>query len=138
MLMPKRVKWRKQMRGRMRGKAQRGAQISFGEFGLQALEPGWVTARQIEAARRSIVREMKRRGKIWIRIFPDKPISKKPAEVRMGNGKGNPEYYVAEIQPGKMLYEMDGVNEELAREAFRLASAKLPIATTFVVRQVGA
>ena len=137
MLMPKRVKWRKQMRGRMRGKALRGAEVSFGEFGLQALEPGWVTARQIEAARRSTVREMKRRGKIWIRIFPDKPISIKPAEVRMGNGKGNPEYYVAEIQPGKVLYEMDGVDEALAREAFKLAAAKLPLATAFVTRQPG-
>ena len=137
MLMPKRVKWRKQMRGRMTGKALRGAEVSFGEFGLQALEPGWITARQIEAARRTIVRGMKRRGKIWIRIFPDKPVSKKPAEVRMGNDKGAPEYYVAEIQPGKVLYEMDGVSEELAREAFALAAAKLPIQTTFVTRMVG-
>ena len=138
MLMPKRVKYRKQQRGNRRGIAYRGNQVQFGEYGLMAEEAGWVTDRQIEAARVAITRHLKRGGKIWIRIFPDKPISKKPAEVRMGNGKGNPEYYVAEIQPGKMLYEMDGVDEVLAREAFRLASAKLPIATTFVIRQVGA
>jgi len=137
MLMPKKVKYRKSHRGRMRGRAKGGDVLSFGDFGLQALECGWVTARQIEAARIAMPRHIKRSGKVWIRIFPDKPISKKPAEVRMGNGKGNPEYYVAEIQPGKMLYEMDGVGEELAREAFRLAAAKLPIATSFVVRQVG-
>ena len=138
MLAPKKVKFRKMMKGRMTGKAYRGGQITLGEFGLKALEPGWVTSRQIEAARRAMSRHIKRGGRIWIRIFPDKPISQKPAEVRMGNGKGNPEYYVAEVQPGKMLYEMDGVDEVLAREAFRLASAKLPISTTFVVRQVGA
>jgi len=138
MLMPKKVKYRKQQRGRMRGKAWRGSSLEFGDFGLKTLDAAWITDRQIEAGRIAITRFVKRGGKVWIRIFPDKPISKKPAEVRMGNGKGNPEYYVAEIQPGKMLYEMDGVDETLAREAFRLASAKLPIATTFVVRQVGA
>ena len=112
--------------------------MSFGEFGLKAIGRGRLTARQIESARRAMTRHIKRGGRIWIRIFPDKPISQKPAEVRMGNGKGNPEYYVAEIQPGKMLYEMDGVSEELAREAFRLAAAKLPLKTTFIVRQLGA
>ncbi len=138
MLSPKKQKYRKQFRGKNRGLSMRGAEIAFGEFGLKAVGRGRLTARQIEAARRAMTRHIKRGGRIWIRIFPDKPISKKPAEVRMGNGKGNPEYYVSEIQPGKMLYEMDGVDEVLAREAFRLASAKLPIATTFVVRQVGA
>ena len=138
MLMPKRVKFRKAQRGRMRGKATRGAKIDFGDFGLKALEPGWITQRQIEAARVTLTRMMKREGRIWIRIFPDKPISKKPAEVRMGNGKGSPEYFVAEIQPGKVLYEMDGVDEALAREAFTLAAAKLPIKTTFVHRMLGA
>ena len=137
MLMPKRVKYRKQMRGRMTGTETRGAEIHFGEYALQATEPGWMTQRQIEAARRAMTRHIKRGGRIWIRIFPDKPISRKPAEVRMGNGKGNPEYWVAEIQPGKVLYEMDGVNEVIAKEAFRLAAAKLPIATTFVHRLVG-
>ena len=136
MLMPKRVKWRKQMRGRMRGKALRGAQVSFGEFGLQALEPGWITARQIEAARRAIVREMKRRGKVWIRIFPAKPYTQKPPETRMGSGKGNVEYWVAEIKPGKVLYEMEGVSDDVANEAFQLAAAKLPIRTTVVKRTV--
>ena len=137
MLQPKRRKYRKEQKGRNTGKATRGNAVSFGEFGLKAMGRGRLTARQIESARRAMTRHIKRGGRIWIRIFPDKPISKKPAEVRMGNGKGNPEYYVAEIQPGKMLYEMDGVTEELAREAFRLAAAKLPIATNFVVRQVG-
>ena len=136
MLMPKRVKYRKQMRGRMKGKAYRGAEVQLGEFGLQALEPGWVTARQIEAARRAIVHELKRRGKIWIRIFPDKPYTKRAAESRMGKGKGGVEYWVAQIQPGRMLFEMEGVGEELAREAFKLAAAKLPVATTFVTRTV--
>jgi large subunit ribosomal protein L16 len=136
MLQPKRRKYRKEQKGRNTGKATRGNAVSFGEFGLKAMGRGRLTARQIESARRAMTRHIKRGGRIWIRIFPDKPISKKPAEVRMGNGKGNPEYYVAEIQPGKMLYEMDGVSEELAREAFRLAAAKLPIATNFVVRQV--
>ena len=137
MLMPKRVKWRKVQRGRMSGPAKSGRTVAFGEFGLATTECAWVTARQIEAARRAMTHSLKRGGKVWIRIFPDKPISQKPAEVRMGNGKGNPEYYVAEIQPGKVLYEINGVPEQLAREAFLLASAKLPLRTTFVARQVG-
>ncbi|GAB1233226.1 50S ribosomal protein L16 [Ferrigenium sp. UT5] len=137
MLQPARRKYRKEQKGRNTGVATRGNQVSFGEFGLKAVGRGRLTARQIEAARRAMTRHIKRGGRIWIRIFPDKPISQKPAEVRMGNGKGNPEYYVAEIRPGKMLYEMDGVPESLAREAFKLATAKLPIETTFVVRQVG-
>ena len=137
MLQPTRLKYRKQQKGRNTGIATRGNKVSFGDFGLKAVGRGRLTARQIEAARRAMTRHIKRGGKIWIRVFPDKPISTKPAEVRMGNGKGSPEYYVAEIQPGKMLYEMDGVNEDLGREAFRLAAAKLPIPTTFVVRQVG-
>jgi len=137
MLSPKRVKFRKMFKGRTRGHAKRGSEVAFGTYGLQALEPGWISNRQIEAARVALTRHIKRGGKVWIRIFPDKPISRKPAEVRMGNGKGNPEYYVAEIQPGKVLYEMDGVDEGLAREAFRLAASKLPIQTTFVIRQVG-
>jgi large subunit ribosomal protein L16 len=138
MLQPARRKFRKEQKGRNKGIATRGANVSFGDFGLKAIARGRLTARQIEAARRAMTRHIKRGGRIWIRIFPDKPISHKPAEVRMGNGKGNPEYYVAEIQPGKVLYEMDGVNETLAREAFALAAAKLPIATTFVHRRVGA
>lgn len=138
MLQPKRRKYRKEQKGRNTGIATRGNTVSFGEFGLKAIGRGRLTARQIEAARRAMTRHIKRGGRIWIRIFPDKPISQKPAEVRMGNGKGNPEYYVAEIQPGKMLYEMDGVSEELAREAFRLAAAKLPLKTAFIVRQLGA
>ena len=137
MLSPKRVRFRKQQKGRMMGAATRGNTVSFGEYGLQATGCGYITNRQIEAARIAISRKMKRGGNLWIKIFPDKSLSRKPAEVRMGNGKGNPEYYVAEIQPGKMLYEMDGVDESLAREAFRLAAAKLPLLTTFVVRQVG-
>jgi large subunit ribosomal protein L16 len=137
MLAPKRVRHRKVQKGRNRGFAYRGSEVSFGDFGLQATDHGRVTARQIEAARIAMTRHVKRGGKVWIRVFPDKPISKKPAEVRMGNGKGNPEYYVAEIQPGKVLYEMDGVGEQLAREAFALAAAKLPISTTFVTRMVG-
>ena len=137
MLQPTRLKYRKQQKGRNTGVATRGNKVSFGDFGLKAVGRGRLTARQIEAARRAMTRHIKRGGKICIRVFPDKPISSKPAEVRMGNGKGSPEYYVAEIQPGKVLYEMDGVGEELAREAFRLAAAKLPIPTTFVVRQVG-
>ena len=137
MLQPTRLKYRKQQKGRNTGVATRGNKVSFGDFGLKAVGRGRLTARQIEAPRRAMTRHIKRGGKIWIRVFPDKPISSKPAEVRMGNGKGSPEYYVAEIQPGKVLYEMDGVAEELAREAFRLAAAKLPIPTTFVVRQVG-
>jgi large subunit ribosomal protein L16 len=138
MLSPNRLKYRKVQKGRNKGIATRGTKVSFGEFGLKAMTRGRMTARQIEAARRAMTRHIKRGGRVWIRVFPDKPISKKPAEVRMGGGKGSPEYFVAEIQPGKMLYEMDGVSEELAREAFRLAAAKLPFKTTFVVRQVGA
>ncbi len=137
MLQPARTKFRKQQKGRNTGIATRGVKVSFGEYGLKAISRGRLTARQIEAARRAMTRYIKRGGRIWIRIFPDKPISHKPAEVRMGKGKGNPEYYVAQIQPGKVLYEMDGVNEELAREAFRLAAAKLPIRTTFAARQIG-
>ena len=137
MLQPTRLKYRKQHKGRNTGIATRGNKVSFGDFGLKAIGRGRLTARQIEAARRAMTRHIKRGGRIWIRVFPDKPITSKPAEVRMGGGKGSPEYYVAEIQPGKMLYEMDGVSEELAREAFRLAAAKLPIATVFVTRQVG-
>ncbi len=137
MLQPSRRKYRKEQKGRNTGVATRGAKGSVGEFGLKAIGRGRLTARQIESARRAMTRHIKRGGRIWIRIFPDKPISKKPAEVRMGNGKGNPEYWVAEIQPGKVLYEMDGVSEELAREAFRLAAAKLPLETTFVHRHLG-
>lgn len=137
MLMPKRVKWRKQMRGRMRGKALRGAEVSFGEFGLQALEPGWVTARQIEAARRSIVREMKRRGKIWIRIFPAKPFTHKPPETRMGSGKGNVEYYVAVVKPGRIMFEVSGLSEDIAVAALRAAQYKFSIKTKVVARHAG-
>ncbi|MBU3668313.1 MAG: 50S ribosomal protein L16 [Fluviibacter sp.] len=137
MLQPARRKYRKEQKGRNTGLATRGASVAFGEFGLKSTDRGRLTARQIEAARRAMTRHIKRGGRIWIRVFPDKPISKKPAEVRMGNGKGNPEYYVAEIQPGKVLYEMDGVNEALAREAFKLAAAKLPLRTIFVTRHLG-
>ena len=137
MLQPTRLKYRKQHKGRNTGVATRGNKVSFGDFGLKATGRGRLTARQIEAARRAMTRHIKRGGRIWIRVFPDKPITEKPAEVRMGGGKGSPEYWVAEIQPGKMLYEMDGVSEELAREAFELAAAKLPISTVFVIRQVG-
>jgi len=136
MLQPKRTKFRKQHKGRNRGLATRGSKVSFGEFGLKATERGRITARQIEAGRRAMTRSIKRGGKIWIRVFPDKPISKKPLEVRMGKGKGSVEYWVAQIQPGRMLFEMEGVSEEQAREAFRLAAAKLPVSTTFVVRAV--
>ena len=136
MLQPKRTKFRKQHKGRNRGLAQRGNQVSFGEFGLKASERGRLTARQIEAARRAMTRHVKRGGKIWIRVFPDKPITKKPLEVRQGKGKGNVEYWVALIQPGSVLYEMSGVDEGTAREAFKRAAAKLPVATTFVTRQV--
>lgn len=136
MLQPKRTKFRKVMKGRNRGLAQRGNQVSFGTIGLQATERGRMTARQIEAARRAMTRHVRRGGKIWIRVFPDKPISKKPLEVRMGKGKGSVEYWVAQIQPGRMLYEMDGVAEDVAREAFRLAAAKLPFSTRIVVRTV--
>lgn len=136
MLAPKKVKYRKRMKGRMAGKAYRGSDLSFGEFGLKAMEPGWITARQIEAARIAMTRFVKRGGKIWIRIFPDKPITKKPAETRMGKGKGAPEYWVAVVKPGRIIYEMDGVTPEVAKEAFRLAAYKLPIATQFVSREV--
>lgn len=134
MLMPKRVKYRKQQRGRMTGKAYRGSTVAFGEFGLMALEPVWMTSRQIEAARKAIVRNIKRRGKVWIRVFPDKPFTKRGAESRMGKGKGAVEYYVAVVRPGRILFEMSGVEEELAREALTLAAAKLPIRTKFVKR----
>jgi large subunit ribosomal protein L16 len=134
MLMPKRVKWRKQMRGRMTGKAFRGAEISFGDYGLQALEPGWITARQIEAARRTIVRGMKRRGKIWIRIFPYKPYTHRPPETRMGSGKGNVEYYVAPVKPGRIMFEISGLSEEIAMEALRSATYKFSIKTKVVKR----
>jgi large subunit ribosomal protein L16 len=136
MLQPKRTKFRKQMKSRNRGLAHRGSDVSFGEYGLKATERGRLTARQIEAARRAMTRHIKRGGKIWIRVFPDKPITKKPLEVRQGKGKGNVEYWVCLIQPGRVLYEMEGVTEEIAREAFRLAAAKLPFPTTFVTRQV--
>ncbi len=136
MLQPNKTKFRKQQKGRNRGLATRGNKVSFGEYGLKAVGRGRLTARQIEAARRAMTRYIKRGGKIWIRIFPDKPISKKPLEVRQGKGKGNVEYWVAQIQPGRMLYEMEGVDETVAREAFRLAASKLPIATTFVTRTV--
>ena len=136
MLQPKKTKYRKQQKGKLRGFATSGAKVSFGEFGLKATTRGRVTARQIEAARRAMTRHIKRGGKVWIRIFPDLPIPKKPVEVRMGKGKGNVEYWVAKIQPGKVLYEMEGVTEEIAREAFRLAAAKLPIITTFVTRAI--
>ena len=136
MLQPKRTKFRKMHKGRNRGLALRGSKVSFGEFGLKASVRGRLTARQIEAARRAMTRHIKRGGKIWIRVFPDKPITNKPLEVRMGKGKGNVKYWVALIKPGKVLYEMEGVSEELAREAFALAAAKLPIATTFVKRTV--
>ncbi|MBZ2170230.1 MULTISPECIES: 50S ribosomal protein L16 [Marinobacter] len=136
MLQPKRTKFRKVMKGRNTGLAQRANKVSFGEYGLKATSRGRITARQIEAARRTMTRRIKRGGKIWIRVFPDKPITGKPLEVRMGKGKGSVEYWVAEIQPGRMLYEMEGVSEELAREAFTLAAAKLPVQTTFVTRTV--
>ncbi|KPJ93529.1 MAG: 50S ribosomal protein L16 [Gammaproteobacteria bacterium SG8_15] len=136
MLQPKRTKFRKQHKGKNRGLAVRGSSVSFGEYGLKATGRGRITARQIEASRRALTRHVKRGGKIWIRVFPDKPITKKPLEVRMGKGKGSVEYWVAQIQPGRMLFEMEGVPEELAREAFRLAAAKLPVSTTFVTRTV--
>jgi len=134
MLMPKKVKHRKQMKGRMTGTAQRGADISFGEYGLKTLEPGWITDRQIEAARIAMTRHVKRGGKIWIRMFPDKPITKKPAETRMGKGKGAPDHWVAVVKPGRILYEIEGVSEEMAREAMRLAAQKLPVKCKFVSR----
>jgi large subunit ribosomal protein L16 len=135
MLSPKRVKFRKQQRGRRKGKAYRGADINFGEFGLKALEPAWITNRQIEAARVALTRYIKRGGKVWIRIFPDKPVTFKPAETRMGKGKGAPEYWVAVVKPGRILFELEGVDESVAKEALRLASAKLPIKTKFVSRK---
>jgi large subunit ribosomal protein L16 len=134
MLLPKRVKYRKQQRGRMTGAAHRGGEISFGEFALQALEPAWITNRQIEAARVALTRHIKRGGKVWIRIFPDKPVTVKPAETRMGKGKGNPEHWVAVVKPGRILFELEGVSEKVAREALKLAAAKLPIKTRFLSR----
>jgi large subunit ribosomal protein L16 len=134
MLAPKRVKHRKQMKGRMKGDAQRGNRVSFGEYGLQAIEPAWITNRQIEAARVAMTRHIKRGGKVWIRIFPDKPITSKPAETRMGKGKGNPEGWVAPVRPGRVMFELEGVDETTARRAMDLAAAKLPIKTRFVVR----
>ncbi len=135
MLQPKRLKYRKQFRGRMKGKASRGTEISFGDYALQAVSPSWVTSRQIEAARRAIVRHVKRGGKLWIRIFPDKPVTKKPAETRMGSGKGSVEHYVAVVKPGRILFEISGVSEDVAREAFRLASQKLPLKTQFLAKE---
>lgn len=134
MLMPKKVKYRKMQKGRIHGKSYRASEVSFGEYGLKALEPGWISSRQIEAARIAMTRYVKRGGKIWIRIFPDKPLTKKPAETRMGKGKGAPESWVAVVRPGRVIYEMAGVTKEIAEEAFRLASHKLPIATKFVTR----
>ena len=135
MLMPKRVKFRKTHRGRMNGKAYRGSEIAFGEYGLQATQPAWVTSRQIEAARVAITRQIKRGGKVWIRIFPDKPVTKKPAETRMGKGKGAPEFWVAVVKPGRVLFEIEGITRDLARTAFDLGASKLPIRTRFVERQ---
>jgi len=134
MLSPKRIKYRKRQKGRVKGIAARGHRIDFGDFGLKSLEPGWITSRQIEASRIALNRYMKREGKVWIRIFPDKPVTKKPAEVRMGKGKGSPEYWVAVIRPGTIIFEVDGVSEEVAKEAMRLAGQKLPVVTKFVVR----
>ena len=136
MLMPKKVKYRKQQRGRMSGKAVRGSSLSFGEFGLKTLEPAWISSRQIEAGRIAMTRFIKRGGKIWIRVFPDKPITKKPLEVRQGSGKGNVEYWVAPVQPGRVMFEIEGVTEDLAREALGLAAAKLPVKTVFVARTI--
>lgn len=136
MLAPKKVKFRKTMKGNMNGKAYRGSDVSFGEFAMKAMEPGWISSRQIEAARVAITRHAKKGCKVWIRIFPDKPITKKPAETRMGKGKGNPEYWVAVVSPGRILYEVSGVSEDIAKEAFKLASRKLSIATKFVTREV--
>jgi len=134
MLMPKRTKHRKTQKGRMKGTAFRGSTVSFGDFGLQAVECGWITSRQIEAARIAITRKIKRMGKVWIRVFPDKPITLKPAETRMGKGKGNPEYWVAVVKPGRILFELEGVSEEVAREAMRLGAAKLPVKVRFITR----
>jgi len=135
MLMPKKVKYRKSQRGRMKGKANRGASLSFGEYGLQALEPCWLTARQLEAGRVTITRFMKRRGKLWVRAFPWKPVTQKPTEVRMGKGKGDPEFWVDVVRPGRIIYELEGVTEKVAREAMRLAAHKLPIKTRFISRE---
>ncbi|HIE25407.1 MAG TPA: 50S ribosomal protein L16 [Anaerolineales bacterium] len=137
MLMPKRFKWRKQMRGRMRGKALRGAEVNFGDYGIQALEPGWISARQIEAARRAIVRSMRRRGKVWIRIFPDKPYTKRAAESRMGKGKGSVEYYVAVVKPGRIMFEIGGLPDDVAIKALKLAQYKLSIKTKIVSSNIG-
>ncbi len=137
MLMPKRVKWRKQQRGRLRGMATRGSKISFGEFGLQAMEPGWITSRQIEAARVAISRSLGRGGKVWIRVFPDKPVTIKPAETRMGKGKGNPEYWVSVVKPGRVMFEIEGVPKESAQLAIKLAGRKIPIKTRFKERGAG-
>ena len=137
MLMPKRVKYRRVHRGRMKGKAQRGNTLAYGEYGIKALEPAWITSNQIEAARRAMTRYIRRGGNIWIKIFPDKPVSEKPAETRLGSGKGAPEYWVAVVKPGRVLFEMSGVSEEVAREAMRLASMKLPIKTKFVKKEDG-
>lgn len=138
MLMPKRVKYRKQQRGRRRGTAWRGSTLNFGEYGVQALDPGWITDRQLEAARVAMTRFIKRGGKVWMRVFPDKPVTLKPAETRMGKGKGAPEYWVAVVKPGRIMFEMDGVPEDVAREAMRLGRAKLPIRTRFIKRREGA
>ena len=135
MLMPKKVKYRKQQRGRMRGKAQRGCELSYGDYGLKVLEPGWITDRQIEASRVAIARFVQRGGKVWLRLFPDKPVTKKPAETRMGKGKGAPDHWIAVVRPGKILFEMEGVNPADAQEAMRLASHKLPLRTKFVQRE---
>ena len=135
MLQPKRIKYRKQQKGRMRGKAYRGNKVSFGDYALQSLEPGWITNRQIEAARVAMTRHIKRGGKVWIRIFPDKPLTQKPAETRMGKGKGNPEYWVAPVKPGRVMFELEGVDIELARRAMQLAAAKLPVKTRFLIRE---
>jgi large subunit ribosomal protein L16 len=135
MLMPKRPRWRKQHRGRLTGATKGGSRVTFGDFGLQSLEPGWITSRQIEAARVAMTRRIKRGGKVWINIFPHKPVTQKPAETRMGSGKGNPEYWVAVVRPGRVMFELSGVDEELAREALRLAGHKLPVRTRFVTRE---
>ena len=135
MLMPKRVKWRKVQRGNMRGNAKGGTEVAFGDFGLQAMEPAWITARQIEAARIAMTRKIRRGGKVWVNIFPDKPVTQKPAETRMGSGKGNPEFWVAVVRPGRVMFELSGVPEDLAREAMRVAGHKLPVKTKFVKRE---
>ena len=137
MLMPRKVKHRKQQRGRLKGEAKGGTVVTYGEYGIQALEPGWITARQIEAARIAMTRKIKRGGKVWINIFPDKPVTQKPAETRMGSGKGNPEGWVAVVKPGRVMFELSGVDEQLAREAMRLAGHKLPVKTKFVLREDG-